>query len=263
MVSKRDRILEIARFLEENGIEINIGKNKARGNKGFFKAQGNRFRIDVAKGLSDDAILSTIVHEFGHYIHYNYDKTLNDLSFVFKDNDLELQEELLQLTVNSIPSENVRPLFEQQDRALKEINDLVSRLRAVYSDFNPSKPYLPIEDAIKKTPLKHLLKYDEVKLIEMFCVKKYSIKSLSEDDFTSLYLKLKSKQRLLKRLKGRVSKLNRYYNQPTELFARSFEAYFLKNNATSKLAPNVCRAYESFINNSSSKLLTDFVKFFI
>ena len=46
---------------------------------------------------------------------------------------------------------------------------------------------------------------------------------LSEDEVN--YIKLKSKQRELKRLNSRINKYNRYYNSPTELFARSMELY--------------------------------------
>ena len=37
MASERNRILDVLNYVESCGIEVNIGKNKARGNKGFFE----------------------------------------------------------------------------------------------------------------------------------------------------------------------------------------------------------------------------------
>ena len=37
MVSTRNRILNLVDYIESTGIVVNIGKNKAQGNKGFFK----------------------------------------------------------------------------------------------------------------------------------------------------------------------------------------------------------------------------------
>ena len=75
MVSERNRIVNLVKYLESCGITINIAKNKARGHRGYFKAIGDGFRIDIARGLSEDAVLRTLAHEFAHYVHYNYDKT--------------------------------------------------------------------------------------------------------------------------------------------------------------------------------------------
>ena len=72
MASERNRILNCVNFLEKQGIRVNIGKNKARGNKGFFKVGRDLYRIDVAKGLDDEVIISTLCHEFSHFIHYNH-----------------------------------------------------------------------------------------------------------------------------------------------------------------------------------------------
>ena len=36
MADKRDRILELTKYIESLGVQVNLGKNKARGNKGIF-----------------------------------------------------------------------------------------------------------------------------------------------------------------------------------------------------------------------------------
>ena len=41
MVSERNRIIRLKEYFESLGIEVNIGKNKARGNKGFFRGTNN------------------------------------------------------------------------------------------------------------------------------------------------------------------------------------------------------------------------------
>ena len=76
MACERNRIVELIDYLSSLGIDVNIAKNKARGNKGFFRVKEEKFRIDIAKGLSDDAVLSVLIHESAHFIHYQYDKKL-------------------------------------------------------------------------------------------------------------------------------------------------------------------------------------------
>jgi transposase len=75
-----------------------------------------------------------------------------------------------------------------------------------------------------------------------------------------LYLKLKSKQRALKRVNSKISRLNKYYNSPTELFARSFELYIADSNKLLRIAPNVHKEFEKTLKENKIKLLTGFVK---
>ena len=102
------------------------------------------------------------MHEFAHYVHYTYDKTLKSLDFIIDEND-ELTEELIKLTVDSINS--------------------------------------------------------------------------------------------------KISRLNRYYNSPTELFARSMEAYILNREVFLKKAPNLAKHYNQshlpLIENLEKILLQD------
>ncbi len=187
MACERNRILDITQYFESLGIEVNIGKNKARGNKGFFKADNQNFRIDIAKGQTEETIIRTLVHEFAHYVHYSYDKTLKSLDFIINEDD-NLTEELIKLTVDSIPKESVAPIFQAKDK---------------------------IKSEIKKLP-----------------------KSLTNK------LKLNFLQKELNRINSRILRLNKYYNSPTELFARSIETYILDKEVFIKQAPNLAKYYK-------------------
>lgn len=251
MVDKRNRILNLVKYIESQGIEVNIGKNKARGNKGYFKTDGKFFRIDIAKNQSDEAILKTLAHEFAHYVHYRYDKTLNSLDFVFNDLDM-IEEELLSITVELIPKTSVEPFFKAKDKLKSEIKILSDKLKKY--DFED------LERKIKKTQLKYLLKHDKVKVLEGIFYKLYSIDELKQESDFELYVILKSRQRALKRINSKISRLNKYYNSPTELFARSFELYVTEPNKLLKIAPNVFKEYENITKSANNTLLSDFVK---
>ena len=100
MASERNRILDIINYLESLGVKVNLSKNKAQGNKGFFKAVGNSYRIDISKKLNQDEILGVLSHEFAHYVHYKYDKNLKSLSFVFENLDETILNEMINIYNN-------------------------------------------------------------------------------------------------------------------------------------------------------------------
>ena len=205
MVSERNRIINIINFLESLDIKINLGKNKARGNKGFFSSKADIFRIDIAKGLSEKESLRVLVHEFAHFIHYKHDKTLKTLDFLLNPFTDEMLEELLQLTVDSIPKETIKPLFNTKEALINEINELERKNFNIITN-----------------------------------------------------LELKTKLKLLNRINARISKINRYYNSPTELFARSMEVFMLDNKAFKLKAPILYTIYSDFISNKKDSVLTDF-----
>lgn len=195
MACQRNRIPELVQYLESLGIEVNIGKNKARGNKGFFKVRNKNFRIDIAKGQDEEAILKTLVHEFAHFVHYSYDKTLQSLDFIIQEDD-EITEELIQLTVASIPKSSVEPIFKAKEKIKEEIKETT-------------------EDAARM-----------------------------------------SLQKALRRINTRISRLNKYYNSPTELFARAIEMYITNPEEFNIKAPNVANS----INNRHLPLIENLKK---
>ena len=162
MVSQRNRILELSNYLSSIGIEINIGKTKARGNNGVFIRKKSLYRIDISKSVPAEKIDSVVLHEFAHYLHSLYDKNLSDLSFIFGElSDTEL-EELLSVTVNEVPKDFAREICEQRNIIQAEIKELAKILKESYPNFVLSTPCKEIERLIPK-PLKYLIKYDQVK----------------------------------------------------------------------------------------------------
>ena len=96
MDDKRNIIIALKNYIESLGVVVNIGKTKARGNKGFFLNRGvGSYRIDISKNIDDDATLSTLLHEYAHYIHYKYDSSLKSLDFIFDDFSGDIKEELI------------------------------------------------------------------------------------------------------------------------------------------------------------------------
>jgi hypothetical protein len=253
MADKRNRILKIVEYLNSCGITVNIAKNKARGNKGFFRALNNQFRIDISKDINDETIIKTLAHEFAHFIHFNYDRKLKSLDFIF-DNNEDILEELISATVYTIPKTSVEPFFRIKDSLKNEISDLKKQLK------NSSKDFRQIEKEIRNSTLKYLLKYDKVKVLNGLKYNLYSIEELGYNTDKELYIHLKSKQRALKRINSKISKLNNYYNSPTELFARSFELFIDNSDILKIKAPTIFNFYQEAINTNKIPLLTEFTK---
>ena len=259
MVSERNRILNVKNYIETLGIKVNLGKNKARGHKGFFKAQGNSLRIDISTGLDDSAVLRTLAHEFAHYIHYTYDNKLKSLDFLSENFSNEMLEEMLNLTVLSLPKDSVKPLFVQKEMLEKEIGVIRNELLLLFPTQKEDLIYKKIEQEINKHSYKYLIKYDNVKIHTPFLIKTYSIHDLEAKESIKLYLNLLSKQRLLKRIKSKIARANKYYNQPTELWARSFEYYATKSNIFFEKCPNLARLYEEIYHSGRIPSLTGFI----
>lgn len=258
MACKRNRIIDLIEYIESCGVQVNIGKNKAQGNRGFFKVKGEAYRIDIAKNQSEESVLKTLAHEFAHFVHYKNDKTLKSLDFAFDLTD-EVMEELISITVESIPKSMVKPLFEKREHIKQEHRELLSRLKDIYPDFKESSNYTKLEQKIKRTSLKYLLKYDRVKVFEGFSFKIYSVDNLDLNSIEGVYIKFKSLKRMLNRINSKINRLNKYYNSPTELFARSFEEYVSDKIALKQLAPNVYNLYEELLNNERVPLINNFV----
>lgn len=245
MVSERNRVLELIKYIEAKGIVVNIGKNKARGNKGVFKfTNGGTYRIDISQNIDSAEILSVLLHEYAHYVHYCYDSSLESLEFVFDNFDDELREELIKVTVNEIPQKVAEGLYRKKQKINNEIKDLVSIIKESFPDFKQSQSFRPIEKNIKM-PLKFLLQYDRVCFVNTI----YSVDEI-DSVFTYLtppqssYIKLKSKQRALRRINAKINRLNKYYNKTTELFARFVEQYFNINTHLRQIAPRACEEFD-------------------
>lgn len=242
MVSERNRILRLKEYFESLGIEVNIGKNKARGNKGFFRGTNNgAYRIDISKNISEEETLSVLLHEFAHFVHFKHDKTLSSLDFAFDTMTDAMNEELVNVTIKKIPKSEAKALFDKKDKLSAEIKEMSTQIKQTYPDFKLSVPYKKFERHFC-LPVKYLLKYDKINFNNTI----YSVENLSKDFYELsneeiLYVKIKAKQRMINRINGRISKLNRYYNSPTELFARFVELFYSDRQCAELIAPNVCK----------------------
>ena len=259
MVSKRNRTSSLTEYLNSIGIDINIGKNKARGNKGLFKVAGNKFRIDISKNLTEDASIRTLVHEFAHFLHYKNDKSLKSLEFIFGANWEEYSDELINLTVDLIPKASISPIFEQKNKIKLEIKTISNAIKSNRPDFLSSKPYKQIEQKILKLGYKSLLKYDKVRYLTFTGIKNLSIDTINIDSELKLYLQLKSKQRIQKRINSKISSLNKYYNSPTVLWARALEYCIFEPEKTLKIAPNIFRLIDKKIASNELEELASVV----
>ncbi len=265
MADKRDRILELSDYAKSLGIAVNIGKNKARGNKGFFKTNDRFYRIDIAENLPEDEVLRVLVHELVHYAHYNHDKSLKSLDFVFNDRFSDFEDDLLTLTVDAVPKYMADKLFSERNSLKNSINEYSKLIKSIYPDIKLSDKNNKIEKQIKKSPYKYLLKYDKVKVLSGFSFKIFSIDSIKKD-FSDIsqehinYLKLNSLKRCLNRVNAKISKLNRYYNSPSELLARSFEYFIFKPEYMKQKTPKLFEYYVEKTNKIN--IISDLIKFF-
>lgn len=246
MVSERNRIIRLKEYIESFGIEVNIGKNKARGNKGFFRGtKSGLYRIDVAKKLDDNEIISVLLHEFAHFVHFIYDKTLSSLDFAFENFNEEIQEELVNITVKKIPKSEAKALFDKKDELVLDVKNMANIIKKNYPDFRLSAPFKKFENKFNLT-LKYLLKYDRVNFNNTI----YSVENIDKDFYElsneeCLYIKIRAKQRMIRKINNRISRLNRYYNSPTELFARFIELFYTNKEETRKLAPLSIKAFKN------------------
>ena len=264
MVDTRNRIVELVEYIKTFGIVVNLGKNTAQGNKGLFKSDGKTFRIDISKKLDDETVFKTLVHEFSHFIHFYYDNSLTSLDFILNSKDEELLEEMISLTVESIPKQSVTTLFESKNKLRSEIKDIATKIKQKYPNFKTSEPSIELEKKISFKPYKYLLKHDVVKVVDFFTTKIYKLESIKEvdmqiDEQVLNYLNLKSKQRRLKRINSRISRLNKYYNSPTELFARSLEMYICNPDLMLKKAPLLKQTFDNAVKSNQFPILNKIV----
>lgn len=248
MVDSRDRIIKLTNYAKSLGISVNIGKNKARGNKGFFKTNDRFYRIDIAENLSEAEVLRVLVHELAHYVHYTYDKTLKSPDFIFAKRYSDFEEDLLSLTVDAVPKDMAKKLFDERSRVKTDIAEISGRIKKIYPKIKLNDKNNAIEKQISKTPYRYILKYDRVKVFSGFSFKVFSIDRI-KTDFPNIsqehyeYLRLNSLKRRLKRINSKISRLNRYYNSPSELFARSVEYFVLQPEYMEQKTPKLFEYY--------------------
>lgn len=260
----------IIEFLRSLNIEVKTN-TKARGNQGLYQKN----RIDISRGLKEEQAIEVLVHEFAHHIHYKIDKDFlkngGSLENIFNTNDIvEIQAELSNVTNLIDKNSRIKMFLDAKEEISKQIKGMQSAIRRDYPEFMRSKKFPEFEKYIKNSDAKYLVKYDAIRLMLGFFFKKervLTVKNL-EVDFPDmpkafqLYIRLCSMQRKQAKITRRLNKLNKYYEKPTELFARYVQGYFSTPETISTVAPITTRRFNELLNSGYYKELKDLFEIF-
>ena len=242
---------ELINYFESLGLEVHT-TTKARGHQGFFFKN----RIDISKNISENKLIPTLLHEFAHYIHSKIEPdiqksggTLNKI--FFSDNSL-YKNELIKVTNFVDANSMCIKFYEHKERIKSKIKEQEQIIKSEYPSFQRSKKFKEFEKYIKKSQAKYLLKYDRVKIIDggLFTKKTkiYSIENI-ENDFPNIpkafasCIRLRSLQRKQAKISAKINRYKKYYERPTELFARFVEGLYLDKEWTEALAPQVTKQF--------------------
>ena len=260
----------VIEFLRSLGIIVKTN-TKARGNNGIYFKN----RIDVARGLKEEKAIEVLVHEFAHHIHSQIEKDINktggSLEVIFKTSDVkDIKRELISVT--DITDRNTR--FEFFLQAKEEISDTIKSMQKAiqrdYPEFRRSVKFLAFEKYVKNSEAKYLVKYDAVRILKGFIVKKeriFTVKNI-ENDFPNMpkafqtYIKLCSLKRKQTKISRQINKMNKYYLKPAELFARFVQGYFFNPETVSLTAPNTVKRFKVLLNEGYYKEMKDFFEIF-
>lgn len=269
--SSKDVLRELIEFVKSCGIDVHTN-TKARGNNGFFRAG----RIDISYLNNDTQSIKVLIHEFAHFINSKLESDLiknhGKIEILFPDIDIKTAlDELYKVTLYIDKSSRLELLKNELAVVKGKIKNYSDEIKRIYPDFKRSQEYKPIDKILKKSELKYFLKYDRFRFKKYFFTKSkiYSIDSLDFDfpeteEVFKNYIYLRSYQRKQKRISSRISKYKKYYNRPTELFARFVECFFLDNEKAKILAPNVYAIFLDLLNNGYyCELKNMFDKFFL
>lgn len=260
----------VVEFLRSLNIEVKTN-TKARGNNGLYQKN----RIDIARGLKEDEAIEVLVHEFAHHIHYKIDKDFlkkgGSLHNLFNTNEVEtIRAELVNVTNLIDKNSRLKIFLNAKEEASNQIKGMQSAIKRDYPEFLRSKKFVEFEKYIKNSDAKYLVKYDAIRLMQGFFFKKervLTVKNL-ENDFPDmpkafqLYIRLCSMQRKQTKLARRINKLNKYYEKPTELFARFVQGYFSAPETISTVAPTATKRFKELLASGYYKELKDLFEIF-
>lgn len=257
-------------FLRMIGIEVRTN-TKARGNQGLYQKN----RIDIARGLKDDRAIEVLVHEFAHHIHYKIDKDFikkgGTIETLFDTKDVsEIKKELINTTNLLDKNSRLQVLTEAKEETLNTIKRMQSAIKRDYPNFLRSKKFPEFEKYIKNSDAKYLVKYDAVRILKGVFFKKEVVLSVKniENDFPDMpkafqiYIRLCSLLRKQMNLTRRLNKLNKYYEKPTELFARFVQGYFSTPETISTIAPVAVKRFNELLKTGYYKELKDLFEIF-
>lgn len=258
------RIKELVNFIREQGLIVNLN-TKARGHLGFF----TNGRIDISLNTPEQRVIPTLLHEYSHYIHSqienNIIKTGGTLEVLFDTENIEnIYKELVEVTHFIDENSLHKKLSNHQEIVKNKIKELDKEVKKEYPNFQRSKNFKELDKIVKKSNAKYFLKYDRVKLRGWLFQKPkiYAIENI-EQDFPELkpsviaFIKLKSYQKKQTRIAQRINKLNKYYERPTELFARFIEGIYENKDTIQNLAPNSFVRFYELLENKYYKNLKE------
>ena len=246
---------ELIKYIESLGLKVHT-KTKARGHQGFYLKN----RIDISKNTPDNKVEQVLLHEFAHYIHSklepNMVKTGGTLKILFQSDNPLYKDELIKVTNFVDENSLCIKLYEHKDRVKQKIKEQEKIIKSYYPNFMRSKKFMEFDKYIKKSKARYLLKYDRVKVIEGIFLKRklYTIDNI-EVDFPDIspafaaYIRLKSFQRKQSRISARINRYKKYYEKPTELFARLVEGIYIDREWVEAIAPNVTRQFFDLLND--------------
>ena len=241
---------DLVKYFRSLGLEVHTS-TKARGHQGFFMKN----RIDISKNVPPNRIVPTLLHEFAHYIHSKLEKDINKsggtLEILFLNNNPVIREELIKVTHFVDENSLCIRLLEHRARVKERIKALEKVIKEDYPKFLRSKKFKEFDKYIRRSKARYLLKYDRVKLISGFFGTREEVFTIDnlEKDFPDMqqafcaYIRLRSAIRKQTRISARINKYKKYYERPTELFARFVEGLYLDKEWTQALAPTACRIF--------------------
>ncbi len=246
----------LVKYFRSLGLEVNTS-TKARGHQGFFVNN----RIDISKNVAEHRFVPTLLHEFTHYIHTqiepNVNRTGGSLERIFNSTNPIYKKELVRVTQFVDESSRLVKLYELRDKIRVRIKEFEGIIKAEYPDFQRSKPFKPFEKFIKRSDARYLLKYDRVKILSGFWRTNERIITLDtiERDFPEMprafvaAIRLKSSQRKASGVSARINRYKKYYERPTELFARLVEGLYLDEEWVRALAPETTEKFFELLEN--------------
>lgn len=257
-------------FLTSLNIEVKTN-TKARGNQGLYQKN----RIDVSRGLKEDKAIEVLVHEFAHHIHYKIDKDFlkngGSIENIFKTSEItEIKEELINVTKLIDKNSRLQIFLNAKEEVSKTIKGMQGAIKRDYPNFQRSKKFPEFEKYIKNSEAKYLVKYDAIRLMQGFFFKKERILTVKniENDFPDMpyafqvYIRLCSMQRKQSKITRRINKLNKYYEKPTELFARFVQGYFSTPETISTIAPITTKRFNELLESGYYRELKDLFEIF-
>ena len=261
----------LIKYFRSLGIDVHTS-TKARGHQGFYLNK----RIDISKNIPQERVVPTLLHEFTHYIHAQIEpfmeRTGGSLEIIFDDDNVELYaKELVRVTNFVDKHSKCEKLKAHKDIIKGKILEYEKVIKQKYPKFLRSKKFKEFDKYIKKSKARYLLKYDRVKLVSGMFFKKVEVFSIDniEKDFTDMpmefaaYIRLKSYQKKQSRVSDRINKLNKYYNKPSELFARFVEGLYLNSEVVQNIAPYTYKRFFNLLACGYYKELTSVVQCFI